>query len=157
MTEQQIRKIVREIVREELDYLSRDYLQDIITEAVSKELLSRENFSNLSLTEYLTRLGIIGCKNFAGMESIVFAITQYLENGLKPSKKLYDLLKGNGLSERELRYAKEMAFYSQTPLYRQVFSSLPKTTRPPTNTQFIILAANFYAARVAQNQKIESQ
>ena len=156
MTEQQIREIVREIVREEMKIFSPDNLKDMVSEMVAQELLAREDFSNISLTENLTRLGVTRSKNFAGLEAISFAIQQYLETGLKPSKKLYDLLKEKGLSERELRYAKEMAYCNNTPLYRQVFASLSNMKRPPTNTQFIMLAANFYAVR-SSNKKTSNE
>ena len=61
MTEQQIREIVREIVREEMKTFSPDNLKDMVSEMVAQELLAREDFSNISLTEYLILLSIQKC------------------------------------------------------------------------------------------------
>lgn len=143
MKDNELKQYIRKTIEEEL----KKYVPDFI---LQKEILNEQCSFN-SLSEFLIKLGIIGEKNSRGLEATEFAFKQYIENDIQPGNELYDLLKRAGYYERLLTWSKDIALKAQTSLYQIVFAMYGD--KHLTNTQFVIVAGNYYMAKMAEKNK----
>ena len=94
---------------------------------------------------------MLGDKNSKGFEATEFSFAQYIENDIKPGNELYAMLTKKGFSERHLTWSKDTAQKGKTPLFQIVFAMYE--TKHLTNTQFVVLAGNYYKAKMTEKNK----
>lgn len=143
MTDTEIKQYIRECIKEEF--------KNFLPEYILQKAIFKEQISFNSLSEFLIKLGVLGEKNTKGFETTEFSFTQYIENNILPGNDLYTMLSKKGFSERHLTWSKETAQKGKTPLYQIVFGMYE--TRHLTNTQFVVLAGNYYKARMTDKNK----
>ena len=144
-----IQKCVEEAVKKEMDNLLKE-AEEIIERKIKALEISKvlhEKDLNWSLKEYIEKLGVFNRSTSSGSAAVEFAMREYTTTGIKPGKELYSKMLQNGLSEMSLRRANIEAFYQSTPVYQEVFRMYTNVANPPTNTQFIVLAGNYYRSR----------
>lgn len=142
MTDIEIKHYIHECIKNELKNLLPEYI-------LQKQIL-KEQLSFNSLPDFLIKLGVLGDKNSKGFEATIISFESYIESGIKPGNELYSNLKKAGFSERHLTWSKEAAQSEKTPLFRIVFAMYEH--KHLTNTQFVILAGNYYIAKMAKKQ-----
>lgn len=131
------------------------YIDKRIDETVNERMAEFElqfmNPKNLTLKDFLIRLGVGSTKWGHGLECTEFAVKYCHDHKIKPGKQLYSALVENGFSERELRSAKEFSFELKTPLYRRVFYIYESSDSAPSNTQFITMVEAYYYSSIVEN------
>lgn len=143
MTDTEIKQYIRECIKEEL--------KNFLPEYILQKAIFKEQTSFNSLSEFLIKLGVLGDKNSKGFEATEFSFAQYIENDIKPGNELYAMLSKKGFSERHLTWSKDTAQKGKTPLFQIVFAMYE--TKHLTNTQFVILAGNYYKAKMTEKNK----
>ena len=143
MTDTEIKQYIRECIKEEL--------KNFLPEYILQKATFKEQTSFNSLSEFLIKLGVLGDKNSKGFEATEFSFAQYIENDIKPGNELYAMLTKKGFSERHLTWSKDTAQKGKTPLFQIVFAMYE--TKHLTNTQFVVLAGNYYKAKMAAQNK----
>ena len=143
MTDTEIKQYIRECIKEEL--------KNFLPEYILQKAILKEQTSFNSLSEFLIKLGVLGDKNSKGFEATEFSFEQYIENDIKPGNELYAMLSKKGFSERHLTWSKDTAQKGKTPLFQIVFAMYE--TKHLTNTQFVVLAGNYYKAKMTEKNK----
>lgn len=145
MIDEELKDYIRKTVKKEFKNLLPEYV-------IQKEIF-QEQTSFTSLSEFLVKLGVLGDKNSKGLEATKFALELYINHSLQPCNEFYDKLKEAGFYERLLAWSKDIAKNEKTPLYRIVFAMYEGTNKHLTNTQFVIIAGNYYMAKMAEKNK----
>lgn len=143
ITDKELKQYIRDSIKEEL----KNYIPEYI---LQKEIL-KEQCSFNSLNDFLIKLGVLGDKNSKGLEATELAFEQYIMKGIKPGEQFYSILKDAGYSERHLSWSKDSAQNKKTPLFRIIFAMFEE--KHLTNTQFVIIAGNYYIAKMAEKNK----
>lgn len=143
MTDKELKQYIYKCIKEELS--------NILPEYILQEKIIQEQISFNSVNAFLIKLGVLGDKNSKDFEATKLSFEQYIKKGIKPGEQLYSILKNSGYSERHLRWSKDSAQIKKTPLFRIIFAMFEE--KHLTNTQFVVIAGNYYKAKMAEKNK----